>query len=134
MLRLHHVHTAQLLTAAGVEKARVAVVLEPVVALLDAAAVGALHLDALQAAEALHTEYANPDRQEDTNARHGAKAPVGLLDEVLQVHSVQACDESSHGQTEGTHTKLQLEKHESVSVCVKDGADTRILSAWRTLV
>jgi hypothetical protein len=98
-VQLHLVDAAELLSAAGVEKSGVALVLEPRVSLFQIDLLITLHLDALDPVQFLQAVDADPDGQDDGNSSNGAKAPVCLFDKVLEVGTVETGNEGAHGKT-----------------------------------
>ncbi len=60
----------------------------------------------------------------DETAVTAPEAPVGLLDEVLQIHAVQAGQKGAHREAEGGDAELDIEEHQRVAVGVQNGADT----------
>jgi len=85
---LHHVDPPQPLAVAGIKEGIGAVIVEPVpsTALLQAVPVD---LDPLHLAQLYESVPAHQERKKGRGGRDAAKSPVGLLDEVLQVHAVE---------------------------------------------
>jgi hypothetical protein len=54
-------------------------------------------------------------------AADAVETPIGLFDEVFQVHAVEGCDEGAGRYCEGEDAEFEIEKHEGVAVCVEDG-------------
>lgn len=81
------------------------------------------HLDPLQLAEPGQPVPAHEEGHDHRHPRHHAHAPVGLFDEVFQVHSVQAGQERAHGQAQRADAELEVQQHERVAIGVEDGPD-----------
>lgn len=90
------------------------------------AAVGAMHLDPLDLAQLDKAISADQEREEYGEGGDASKTPVGLFNEVLQVHTVQTSQEGAHGQAKGANAEFEVQKHEGVTVGVKNGANTVI--------
>ena len=121
---LHHVESPQPLTVAGIQQNVVDITLlaEPMAA--GSPQVVGVHPDPLHLPELDEPVPADEEREDGRDGCDGSESPIRLLYEVLEVHAVQTGQESPHGQTKCAHAKLEVKKHERVSICVKNGSDT----------
>jgi hypothetical protein len=56
-------------------------------------------------------------------AADAVETPVGLFDEVFQVHAVEGCDKGAGCYCEGEDAEFEVEQHKRIAVCVEDGFD-----------
>ena len=84
-------------------------------------ALGAPHAEALDPAQPAETPDADAKAHEGAPGADAPEAEVGLLEEVLEVHAVEGCDEGAAAEAEGGDAELEVEQHQGVAVGVEDG-------------
>lgn len=80
-----------------------------------------IHTDALDAPQLLQSKDADQGGEGEAEGADAGEAEVGLFDEVLEVHAVEAGDEGARADAKGADAEFEVEKHEGVAVCVEDG-------------
>lgn len=122
---LDHVDPPQPLPVARIQQAVRAVVTEPIVLGSQTTDATTAHLDTLDLAEFHQPVPTNEEGEDGGNGGDSAEPPVGFLDEVLEVHAVQASEESTHGEAEGADAKLEVKQHERVAIGIKNRSNTK---------
>lgn len=97
--RLLRVQPPQHLPISCIQEAQGAAVFQVELGAWELGLLVAHHLDALDSAQLDQSVPADDEGEEDGCPRNTSEAPVGLFDEVFEIHTVEAGDECAHGQT-----------------------------------
>lgn len=121
---LHHIDSSQPFTVAGVEEGVGGVVAEPV-ASGALPQVVSIDLNPLDLAQLHKTVPAHKEREKTGGGGDCTKSPVGLLDEVLQIHTVETGKECAHCEPKCPHAEFEIQQHQGVAVGIEDSTNTK---------